>query len=133
MYVDYATYSKSPFGGKVAEDDYASYSALADSVIDSWTFGRVGEEVAGGGELPQQVTSLYSAIVSGIPALVDESAGVGGSALTSFSNGVDSYGFDVTIQVADRLWSSLRWLYDALPLRYVSSAANQPTGRCWHD
>ena len=133
MYVDYATYSSNPFGGKVTEDEYTGYSSIADAVIDEWTFGRVGLEVADGGALPYSVASLYCAIVSGIPALVDESAGVGGSVLTSFSNGVDSYGFDVSSQVSDRLWSSLRWLHDSLPLRYTSTVANQPRGRCWHD
>ena len=126
MYVDFDTYSGTVFGGKVTEGEYPAYSSLADELIDAWTNGAVGRS----DELPESVVNLYSAIVSNVGSLVDSTGTE--AALTSFSNGVDSYGFDTSTDSTERLRMSLSWLIEAIPLEYVTEVANRPPSRCWH-
>lgn len=131
MYVSYETYADTVYGDGVSEAEYPAYSALADVMIDDWTYGRVGKAVEDGEELPQDVILLYSAIVSNGKSL-KESTTNSEAALSSFSNGVDSYGFDTDKSVSERLYSSLAWMLDALPVRWTSAVANQRPTRCWH-
>ena len=126
MYVDFDTYNGTVFGGKVTEDEYTAYSSLADELIDAWTNGAVVRS----DELPESVVNLYAAIVSNVGSLVGSTGTE--AALTSFSNGVDSYGFDTSTDATERLRMSLSWLLDALPLEYVTEVANRPPSRCWH-
>lgn len=131
MYVSYETYKETVFGDAVSEEQYPAYASLADTLIDSWTYGRVGQAVSNGEELPNEIVQLYSAIMSNAKSLKESSESTE-AALSSFSNGVDSYGFETDKTVSERLESSLGWMIDALPIRWISAAANQPDRRCWH-
>lgn len=131
MYVPYETYKETVFGDVIGEDEYQAYASLADTLIDSWTYGRVGQAIEDGEELPNEIVQLYSAIMSNAKALKSSSESTE-AALSSFSNGVDSYGFDTTKTVSERLYASLAWMIDALPVRWISSVVPQPKGRCWH-
>lgn len=131
MYVPYETYESTLYGDGVSEAEYPAYSALADVMIDDWTYGRVGKAVEDGEELPQEIVLLYSAIVSNGKSL-KESTTNSEAALSSFSNGVDSYGFDTDKSASERLESSLAWMLDALPVKWTSAVVNRPNRRCWH-
>lgn len=132
MYVPYETYKETVFGDVVSEDDYPAYASLADTLIDSWTYGRVGLAVSDGEELPNEIVQLYSAIMSNAKSLKQSSESTE-AALSSFSNGVDSYSFDNTETVSERLYASLAWMVEALPVKWISAVVPQRKWRCWHD
>lgn len=133
MYVAYAEYAETAFASAenaVSEEDYPRLAALADAVVDAWTYGRVGDAVGHGEELPYSVRALYAAVVNNGRSLVEESSSGSGDVVSSFSNGVDSYSFDVDSDTVKRLESSLGWMIDALPLRFTSACV-YPVGRCF--
>lgn len=132
MYVPYETYAETIYGDGVSEAEYPAYSTLADMLIDSWTYGRVGWAVENSEELPNEIVLLYSAVISNAKALKESTTNTD-AALSSFSNGVDSYGFDTDQSVSERLESSLAWMIDALPIKWTSAVVNQKPWRCWHD
>lgn len=132
MYVPYETYKETVFGDAVSEEQYPAYASLADTLIDSWTYGRVGWAVENGEELPNEIVQLYSAIMSNAKSLKESSESTE-AALSSFSNGVDSYSFDSSKAVSERLYSALEWMIDALPVKWTSAVVNQRPMRCWHD
>lgn len=124
MYVSWETYKASAFASEgVSEPDYPRLASLAEAVIDDWTLWRVGEAYATGEALPECIVNLYAAIVSNIPQLVEDakSGAVSEPLLTSFSNGVDSFGFEAEQGVSERLRSGLQWMVDALPIEWQSS------------
>lgn len=131
MYVPYEIYKETVFGDAVSEEQYPAYASLADTLIDSWTYGRVGLAVEDGEELPNEIVQLYSAIMSNAQSLKESSESTE-AALSSFSNGVDSYGFDTDKTVSERLESSLAWMIEALPVKWTSAVVNRPNRRCWH-
>lgn len=139
MYVSYEAYTQSAFVAdapeRLSEAAYARLSTIADTIIDDWTYGRVGRAVESGEELPSSVTNLYCAIMANASALVESAKDSTGAELSSFSNGVDSYGFDTSNGIADRLESSLQWLIAALPLRWTSACVFPYERRrgCWHE
>lgn len=132
MYVPYETYKETVFGDAVSEEQYPAYASLADTLIDSWTYGRVGLAFEDGEELPNEIVQLYSAIMSNAQSLKESSESTE-AALSSFSNGVDSYGFETDKTVSERLYDSLAWMVEALPVRWTSAVVNRPNRRCWHD
>lgn len=133
MYLDFETYANSPFAdASMDEASYRRASALADATIDEITLGRVGETVANGETLPPQVVSLYSALATNARKTADSIAKGEGSeaALSSFSNGVDSYSFDTDSDEHTRLMESVSPLVDALPVGWVSACVGGSRRRC---
>ena len=120
MYVDFDTYSASAFGGMTA-DEYEKAAPLADLLIDHYTLGRVGRCFEQGHDLPASVETAYCAIAAAVPAAVEESTTAGGK-LTSFSNGVNSYGFSADGNVLNALTERTEWVLSALPVQWVSAA-----------
>lgn len=120
MYVDYETFANSAFGGMTA-DEYEKAAPLADLLIDHYTLGRVGRCFEQGHDLPASVETAYCAIAAAVPAAVEESATTGGK-LTSFSNGVNSYGFSADGNVLNALTERTEWVLSALPVEWVSAA-----------
>lgn len=118
MYVDFETFSASAFGGMTA-DEYARYAPLADLAIDHHTLGRVGACYGIGHALPASVTTAYCALVAATPPALEDAAG--GRQLTSYSNGVDSYGF-AAATVAEDLAQRTAWVVDMLPVEWISAA-----------
>lgn len=132
MYVSYETYAASAFASDgVAQERYPALASLADAIIDSWTYDRVGLAISDGEELPQAVVNLYAAIVSNAPSMVEGASSAASAEVSSFSNGVDTYSFEVDGEnsISERLYSSLEWLIDALPVRWTA-ACIYPVGRC---
>lgn len=117
MYVDYATFEKSAFGGMTAED-FERFAPLADLAIDHHTLGRVGRCHDDGCTLPASVVTAWCALAASLPSAVEESAG--GQALTSYSNGVDTYGFAAQT-AGEALASRTAWVVDMLPVEWVSA------------
>lgn len=121
MYVDYDTFDAMALA-VLSEGEYARLAPLADAIIDHWTLERVGRAVRNEEELPAPVVSLYCAIVEALPPIIEGSKPGKGGLVTSFSNGIDSYSFDVSATAADQLWRSLGWMVDLLPVEWVSAA-----------
>lgn len=91
MYLDYATYQT--MGGTLTEAEFSSANGICQSYLDLWTLNRVDAAA-----VPQSVLdSLYEMI----GAYVSGASNV----LTSYSNGVDSFGFsaggDTSLPSAD--------------------------------
>ena len=120
MYVDFDTFANSAFGGMTA-DEYEKAAPLADLLIDHYTLGRVGRCFEQGHDLPASVETAYCAIAAAVPAAVEESTTTGGK-LTSFSNGVNSYGFSADGNVLNALTERTEWVLSALPVEWVSAA-----------
>lgn len=117
MFVTYEEYEGlTPFD-PVPEQEYERLAPIADIVSDHWTLGRIGRASARGEVLPDAVKVLYGAIVKALPAVLDGMAG--GERVASFSNGVDSFTFDLAT-VSGQLDGQLGWLLDMMPVEWVS-------------
>ena len=124
MYVDFETFSNSAFGGMTA-DEYARVAPLADLAIDHHTLGRVGSCLSLGHDLPASVTTAYCALAAALPSAVGDAGA--GRQLTSYSDGVDSYGF-ATSTVAEDLAQRTAWVVDMLPVEWISAAVRYEGG-----
>lgn len=109
-----------PIEAELSEDAYMQLSIWADAIIDNWLLGRVGRAIECKYELPQQVVALYCAIIDNLPATLESSHESSGELVSSFSNGVDSYSFDLTKTASDTMKSSLGWMVEALPIEWSS-------------
>lgn len=107
----------------ITRDEYMRLAPWADGLIDAWTCDRVGRAVANDEEVPERVMLLYFAIIDGLPGLTDASS-ASGERVSSFSNGIDSYSFDLSSSAADSLRQSLWWMVDALPLNWGSQVVS---------
>lgn len=117
MFVDYEDYKDLSLFCSVTEDDYERMSPIADLIVDHWTLGRIGRASARGEELPDGVKALYGAVIEALPTALAESRG--GERVKSFSNGVDSFTFELST-VSKRLEDQLGWLLDMMPVEWVS-------------
>ena len=117
MFVDYEDYKDLSLFGSVTEDDYERMSPIADLIVDHWTLGRIGRASACDEELPDGVKALYGAVIEALPTAMAESRG--GERVKSFSNGVDSFTFELST-VSKRLEDQLGWMLDMLPVEWVS-------------
>lgn len=120
MYVDFDTFKT--FGGaETSAEEYGKLAPMADLVIDFWTLDRVGKAVKNGETLPSEVISLYCAIVDALPSVIEQArVSSGGSKVQSFSNGVDSFTFDLSINTVSRLRDSVGWMVSLLPVEWSS-------------
>ena len=117
MFVTYEEYKGRTMFDPVTKQEYERMAPLADIVADHWTLGRIGRASARGEELPDAVKVLYGSIIEALPAALD---GVrGGERVASFSNGVDSFSFDLA-SIDAQLDGQLGWLLDMLPVEWVS-------------
>lgn len=121
MYVSYEQFQAVGMA-ELSEEEYARLAPMADLVIDNWTLDRVGRAVKNGEELPQSVQVLYCAIVEAMPDILQNTKPGKGGLVTSFSNGIDSYSFDVTQTVGQQLEQSLGWMVGLLPVEWISAA-----------
>lgn len=125
MYVEFEQFDNSAFGGMTAAEFEAS-APLADLLIDHYTLGRVGRCHEQGHALPPSVVTAWCAIAAAVPAAVAESSQEGGK-LTSFSNGVNSYGF-ADSDALTALTERTEWVVQALPVEWVSAAVHYEGG-----
>lgn len=84
MYIDYARYAQ--LGGSVSEADFPRMERRAERLLDDWTMGRIRRMQQ---PLPPYVAEAMTEIVDALP-------GMEGERVTSFSNGVTSFAFDVS-------------------------------------
>lgn len=113
-----------PVKPDISEKEYVRLAPMADALIDNWTIGRVGRAVKNGEELPESVRTLYVSIVENLPAVIETGKVSSGGLVSSFSNGIDSYSFDVTKSISDTLYQSLGWMLDLLPVEWCSSVVS---------
>lgn len=109
----------SEFDG-ISERDFVRIAPIADLIIDDWTLGRVGKAVKNGEELPNTVLTVYTSICEALPAIMEGQKNAGGL-VSSFSNGVDSYTFAVTSDVAESVNNQVGWLRNLLPVEWGSA------------
>lgn len=121
MYVPYDVFTEHGMAD-LTEDEYKRLAPMADLVIDHWTLERVGRAVSNGEELPAPVVALYCAIVEALPPIIEGEKPSKGGLVTSFSNGIDSYSFDVSETVEQQLQRSVGWMADLLPVEWISAA-----------
>lgn len=108
-------------GGDFTEEMYERVAPMADLIIDNWTLDRVGRAVKNGEDLPSSVKTLYVKIVESLPAIMDNSKVSVGGLVSSFSNGIDSYTFDVTTGMMEQLHQSIGWMLNLLPVEWISA------------
>lgn len=117
MYVDYETYQQIGLAD-VKESAYPRMAMLADAMIDHVTLDRVGNAVKNGEDLPDCVKVAYCAIIDEMPRVVADRKG---ERVSSFSNGVDSFSFDLTVSETDRIINSVVWM---LPVEWISAVVS---------
>lgn len=122
MYVSWDTFQEVSIAGEeITEEQYKRLAPMADAIIDDWTLERVGRDVRNGEELPDQVVTLYAAIVENLPAIMDNTKMGKGGLVSSFSNGIDSYTFDVSVGMMEQLHDSVGWMLNLLPIEWISA------------
>lgn len=130
MYVSWDKFSEVTLGNTsdeegvkpdITEEQYMRLSPMADAIIDNWTLDRVGRAVKNGEELPDIVVTIYVAIVENLPAIMDNTKMGKGGLVSSFSNGIDSYSFDVSKSMMEQLEQSLGWMINLLPVEWGSA------------
>ena len=96
MYLDYDAYRG--MWGTIPEETYGDYESEAEMMLDHWTLGRLhSEQVVS--DLKSQ--GLYGSVGYAMKAIIDRLDSIhkarqslaDGTVVTSFSNGVDSFGF----------------------------------------
>lgn len=139
MYVSYETFLENTLGAvpmqpttdaetqkpSITEEEYVRLAPMADLIIDHWTLDRVGRAVRNGEDLPASVITLYVALVETIPGIMDGVNPSKGGLVSSFSNGIDSYTFEVTPNLEQQLKNTLGWLVDMLPPEWGNVIASQ--------
>ena len=127
MYVSFETFKELTLGDTsdpeqgITEDQYSKVAPMADAIIDHWTLDRVGKAVKNDEELPDVVKTIYVKIIESLPDIMDGTKIGKGGLVSSFSNGIDSYSFDVTETMEDQLLSRFGWMLDLLPIEWGSA------------
>ena len=122
MHVDYETFEKLTLGdGDIPEEAYSKMAPMADAIIDHWTLGRVGMAVKDGEDLPDIVITLYVKVIESIPDLMDGTKVGKGGLVSSFSNGIDEYTFDVSETIQQQMTNRFGWMLDLLPVEWISA------------
>lgn len=123
MYVDYETFLKYTLYApeEMPIETYEKLAPMSDSIIDNWTLERVGKAVKNEEELPGIVISLYCSIVEQLPALIENGRLSKGGLVSSFSNGIDSYTFEVNESMSSELYRTLSWKLELLPVEWISA------------
>lgn len=107
-------------GGKLAEQDFAQAEERAEFVLDTWTFGRLQGD---GNELLEHYAKSVKFVMRRLVDVPETAIGGGGDRVSSFSNGVDSFGFDVSKSESAQLYESLYWY---LPPELITIAVDVP-------
>lgn len=125
MYVTYDIFESLTLGdGEITEEVYSKVAPMADAIIDHWTLGRVGKAVAKGEELPEAVRIIYTKIVESVPAIMDGTKVGKGGLVSSFSNGIDSYTFEVSESMEEQMLNRFGWMIDLLPVEWISGCVS---------
>lgn len=107
-------------GGNLAEQDFAQAEERAEFVLDTWTFGRLQGD---GNELLEHYAKSVKFVMRRLVDAPETAIGGGGDRVSSFSNGVDSFGFDVSKSESAQLYESLYWY---LPPELITIAVDVP-------
>ena len=104
----------------ITEEQYSKVAPMADAIIDHWTLDRVGKAVKNGEELPDIVSLIYTKIIESMPDIMDGTKIGKGGLVSSFSNGIDSYSFDVSEDMEERMLKQFGWMLEMLPVEWGS-------------
>ena len=126
MYVSFETFAELTLGDVsdpeqgITEEQYSKIAPMADAIIDHWTLERVGKAVKNDEELPDIVKTIYVKIVESLPDIMDGTKIGKGGLVSSFSNGIDSYSFDVSETMENQLLKQFGWMLNLLPIEWGS-------------
>ena len=88
--MQYLTYEEyKAMGGSAPEVDFPALERRARAYVDDWTLGRVMRRYGAADDVPECVKECMFAVIGCMPG-----AG-GGDRVSSFSNGQDSFTFDL--------------------------------------
>ena len=127
MYIPFETFAELTLGdvtdpsNGINETTYKKLAPMADAIIDHWTLDRVGKAVKNGEELPDIVKTIYVKIVESLPDIMDGTKIGKGGLVSSFSNGIDSYSFDVSETMEEKMLKQFGWMLDMLPVEWGSA------------
>lgn len=122
MYVPYDIFKSITLGdNEIPEEVYEKVAPMADAIIDNWTLDRVGKAVRNGEELPDIVNLIYTKIIESLPDIMDGTKIGKGGLVSSFSNGIDSYSFEVSETMSDTMLNRFGWMLDLLPVEWCSA------------
>lgn len=122
MYVSFETFERLTLGdGDIPEDMYEKVAPMADAIIDHWTLERVGKAVRNDEKLPEIVEVIYTKIIESLPDIMDGTKIGKGGLVSSFSNGIDSYSFEVTETMRDQMFNRFGWMLDLIPVEWGSA------------
>lgn len=137
MYVPFETFAeltlgdvKDPTQG-ITDEQYVRVAPMADTIIDHWTHERVGRAVKNGEELPDCIVLVYVKIIESLPDIMDGTKVGKGGLVSSFSNGIDSYSFDVTSTMEEQIHSRIGWMVDTLPVEWISDCVSFEGGNAY--
>ena len=126
MYVPFETFAELTLGDVtdptqgITKEQYVKVAPMADAIIDHWTLDRVGKAVRSGEELPDIVNTIYVKIIEALPDIMDGTKVGKGGLVSSFSNGIDSYSFDVTETMEEKMLKQFGWMLNLLPVEWGS-------------
>lgn len=127
MYIPFETFKEWTLGDTtdptqgITEDQYIKIAPMADAIIDHWTLDRVGKAVRNDEELPEIIVNIYVKIIEALPDILDGTKIGKGGLVSSFSNGIDSYSFDVTETMEERMFKQFGWMLNLLPVEWGSA------------
>lgn len=123
MYISYDEYLNSRLisSEPMSEEEYMRIAPIADAVIDDWTLERVGKAAKNGELLPEIVMTVYASVCDNVPGIISGSTVENGGTLSAFSNGVDSFSFDVSLSMSEKIKNSMGWIVELLPIEWCSS------------
>ena len=127
MYVPFETYRELALS-EISKEEYAKVAPMADAIIDHWTLERVGRAVRDDEELPDIIVTLYCKIVDAIPDMLEGTKIGKGGLVSSFSNGIDSYTFDVSETMDQQLHNRFAWMLELLPVEWGSACVHYRGG-----
>lgn len=128
MYLEYQKYKE--LGGTVPEESFAGYETEAELLLDHWTLNRLhSKQVVA--DLKAQ--GLYDSVGYAMKAVIDRLDGIkearkslaGGTVVTSFNNGVNSFSFggastSTTVTMAE--YECYERVLELLPVDLTSAA-----------
>lgn len=117
MYLTYETY-ESIGNGSVSAEEFPSVETWAEAMLDTWTLNRL--KSADWGEWQAQVEQVMARLVDNAEAIQNAEKG---QALSSFSNGQDSYSFS-TPEENSELAAVAGYAAIVLPVELISACAS---------
>lgn len=126
MYLEYQRYKE--LGGAISEEMFPGYESEAEILLDHWTLNRLRNEQV---MADLKAQNLDISVHHAMKAIIDRLDGIhearkslaGGTVVTSFNNGVNSFGFgsgsQTTVTMAE--YECMERVLEILPVDLTSA------------